>query len=116
MAKTLHPDRGGNVEALDRLYEARAAALGRSTGADLVPLSEVTELVRAATGHLAEREHRRELQERSREVVQQVLRAHTSPVRDARRRVTFAAGVATLLALFGQALRAFTLPRLQQIS
>lgn len=107
LAMQLHPDRAKmDPDAFIRLQEARAAALGEDDGAALVPLNQVTELVRAATDALAQRDERRERREESESVKQQVMRARTSPLKIARRRVSFLTGLMTFLAGLAQLIRA----------
>jgi hypothetical protein len=106
LAKAVHPDVGGNEKALAQLLEARGTLLGDEDGGALVPITQVTDLVRAATGSLAAREEQRELREQTRALVDQLLRARTNPLRELRRRAGFLTALAGVFAVFAQVLRA----------
>ncbi len=106
LAMQLHPDQGNDdAEAFVRLQEARVSALGESSDAPLVPLDQVTQLVRVATGALAHREEQRARREESESVKRQVVRARTSPLKAARRRVSFLTGLTALLGGLSQLIR-----------
>jgi hypothetical protein len=107
LVQQMHPDtKQGDVEATIRINEARAVAL-RAATTDLVPLNQVTEIVRATAGALAERDERRAAQQRAQGVTRAIVRAHTSPLKEARRQTAVFIGLGALVALLGQALNAF---------
>jgi hypothetical protein len=86
LALAFHPDRPqGDLAKFRDLQEAKRVALGRPHSSELVPLSQVAEIVRAATGGVAQREARQELQLETERVVGQLVRAHTSRLRHLQR-------------------------------
>jgi hypothetical protein len=103
----LHKDGvSDDVGALMQLNEARAIALGKAPASDLVPMSQVTDIVRAATGEIAVRQERQERLAETQKLIKQVVRTQTSPLRSARRRLGLYTLLAAILAGASQFLRA----------
>jgi hypothetical protein len=68
-------------------------------------VSQVAEIVRAATGGIAQREERQELQLETRRVVGQLVRAHTSRLRRRQRQAALMAALAVGVGAAAQAIR-----------
>jgi len=104
LVKRDHPDNPetGSEEAWARLEEAKDLALASRTGGALVPIDAATALVRAATGQLAEREDRRDLEVQSERVVRQLVRSNVGRLKQRRRAAGLFAGVAAVVAFLPQ--------------
>jgi hypothetical protein len=99
LAPEVHPDvPGGDEESFKRLEAARRVALAAHHSTALVPLDQVTELIRAATGGLAERTERQERANQATRFVGGLVRAHTSKLKRVQRTAGITAAIAGLTA------------------
>jgi hypothetical protein len=99
LAANVHPDKpDGDLDAFVRLEAARRVALG-ATSTALVPLDQVTELVRVATGNLERSEAQRKRADEATKFVGGLVRAHTSKLKRVRRNAGLAAALSAALAL-----------------
>jgi hypothetical protein len=99
LAANAHPDApGGDTDAFVRLEAAKRVALG-STSTGLVPLDQVTELVRVATGNLERSQEQRRRADEAAKFAAGLVRAHTSKLKRIRRNAGLAAALSAALAL-----------------